>query len=269
MAGHWPACQGRASRTEASNSRACTNACGRLPRSWRWVTSYSSDSRAGGPQAASVAFEVADGAQRVALLVGGQGGEEPAQQEGAFGVAERAGLLAEPVDIGLLVQFVPDGGQRGSGAGVTAWQCAADARQQQGGVDAVITGRALPAAGRMGAVRGGVGQDRVGQGQPAGSARQGRSGGPAGRAQPGDADQPAVAPAFVVQFPYPCLGLLPAFPDRVSGGLHRAPAVGVQVIVTGRGGQQQQRFPEGVELELGVDMIADDVVAAGVAGQVQ
>ena len=39
--------------------------------------------------------------------------------------------------------------------------------------------------------------------------------------------------------------------------------------MAGGGGEQQQRLAEGVELELLVDPVADDVVAAGVAGQVE
>ena len=38
-----------------------------------------------------------------------------------------------------------------------------------------------------------------------------------------------------------------------------APAVGVEVVVTGRGGEQQQRLAERVELELLVDPVPDDV----------
>ncbi len=50
-ASHGVAPHGRARRTEASSMSACTKACGRLPRSWRWVTSYSSENRPGGPHA--------------------------------------------------------------------------------------------------------------------------------------------------------------------------------------------------------------------------
>ncbi len=35
-----------------SSSSACTRACGRSPRSWRWLMSYSSANRPGGPHAA-------------------------------------------------------------------------------------------------------------------------------------------------------------------------------------------------------------------------
>jgi putative membrane protein len=39
-----------------SSSSACTNACGRLPRSWRWRTSNSSESRPGGPHGSGLAL---------------------------------------------------------------------------------------------------------------------------------------------------------------------------------------------------------------------
>ncbi len=42
-----------------SSSSACTNAWGRLPRSWRCATSYSSEIRPAGPQAVAVALEPA------------------------------------------------------------------------------------------------------------------------------------------------------------------------------------------------------------------
>ena len=40
------------SRAAVSSMPACTKACGRLPRNWRWCTSYSSVYRPAGPQAA-------------------------------------------------------------------------------------------------------------------------------------------------------------------------------------------------------------------------
>ena len=42
------------------------------------------------------------------------------------------------------------------------------------------------------------------------------------------------------------------------GDLGGAPAVGVEVVVAGGSGEQQQRLAEGVELELLVDPVADD-----------
>ncbi len=57
----------------------------------------------------------------------------------------------------------------------------------------------------------------------------------------------------------------------IAGGENRGrlPGVGVHPVVTGGGGEQQEALAEGVELELLVDPVADDVVSAGVAGQVQ
>jgi len=39
--------------------------------------------------------------------------------------------------------------------------------------------------------------------------------------------------------------------------------------MAGGGGEQQQRLTQRVELELGVDMVAEDVVPTWVAGQLQ
>jgi hypothetical protein len=44
---------------------------------------------------------------------------------------------------------------------------------------------------------------------------------------------------------------------------------GVEPVQPTSRGEQQQCLAEDVELELGVDVVADDVVAPGVAGQVQ
>ena len=45
------------------------------------------------------AFEPSAGGEVIALLVGGEGHEESAEQEGAFGVAEGPGVLAEAVGV--------------------------------------------------------------------------------------------------------------------------------------------------------------------------
>ena len=65
------------------------------------------------------------------------------------------------------------------------------------------------------------------------------------------------------------VGSLPALLDRGGGDLGRPPAVGVEVVVAGGRGEQQQRLAERVELKLLVDPVADDVGAAGVARQVE
>ena len=67
----------------------------------------------------------------------------------------------------------------------------------------------------------------------------------------------------------PASGSLPALAIASAADVGRAPAVGVEAVVPRRGGEQQQRLAEGVELELLVGPVADDVAAAGVAGQLE
>ena len=76
-------------------------------------------------------------------------------------------------------------------------------------------------------------------------------------------------PFVRIELPDSGVLLLPASLDRRDCDLHGAPAVRVQVIVPGSGGEEQQRFPEGVELELLIDPVADDVAAAGIPGQIE
>ena len=73
--------------------------------------------------------------------------------------------------------------------------------------------------------------------------------------------------AVGLELPDARVGLAPALVDRGDRGLGRPPAVGIEAVVRRRGGEQQQRFAEGVELELLVDPVADHVAAAGVARQ--
>ena len=72
-----------------SSSSACANACGRLPRSWRWVTSNSSESRPGRSARGAVALEPARRLQRSPLLLERERHPEAAQHERALGLAER------------------------------------------------------------------------------------------------------------------------------------------------------------------------------------
>ena len=86
----WLAGQGAASRWADSSSRACTKACGALPRTCRCVDVVLLGEQAGRAAGGPVALEPAGGLDVPALLVQGQRHDEPAQQEGALGRAERA-----------------------------------------------------------------------------------------------------------------------------------------------------------------------------------
>ena len=90
---------------------------------------------------------------------------------------------------------------------------------------------------------------RVGERDPAGGLLAGAGCG-GDRAQPGGADEAAVGPGVGLELPDAGVGLAPALLDRVGGGLGGAPAVGVEAVVRGGGGEQQQRLAERVELEL-------------------
>ena len=80
-------------------------------------------------------------------------------------------------------------------------------------------------------------------------------------AQAGGADQAAVRPGIGVDLPDSGVGvgLAPALLDRIDRGLRGPPTVGVEVVVSGCGGEQQQRLAEGVQLKLLVDPVPDDV----------
>jgi hypothetical protein len=84
------------------------------------------------PARGAVALEVADRRQLVALLMLGQGHHEPAQQERAFGIAERALVVTEPLDMLLLDQLIADRAQGGESPRVGGGQGAADRGQQEG-----------------------------------------------------------------------------------------------------------------------------------------
>ena len=81
--------------------------------------------------------------------------------------------------------------------------------------------------------------------------------------------EPAVRPGPVLQFPDAGVGLLPPLPDGGGGGLGRFPVLGVEPVAPSGDRVQLQRFAEDVELELGLDLVADDVESTGVAGQVE
>jgi hypothetical protein len=106
----------------------------------------------------------------------------------------------------------------------------------------------------MDGVRSGVGDEQVGERDPARRLFPARSA-PGDLAQAGGADQATVGPGVRLDLPNPGVGvgLAPAQLDCMDRGLDGPPAVGVEVVVAGRGGEQQQRFAEGVELELLVD----------------
>ena len=88
-------------------------------------------------------------------------------------------------------------------------------------------------------------------------------------AKPGGADEPAVGPGTVVDLPDSSVGLLPSGFDGCGGNLGGADAVGTDPVVAGGGREEQERFAERIELELAVDVVADQVVATRVAGQVE
>jgi hypothetical protein len=115
---------------------------------------------------------------------------------------------------------------------------------------------------------GGVREYDIGEAGPVRGLRLGSSA--AGRGpQAGHAGQPAVRPGPVIDFPYSGVVFLPALRDRPGGDLSRPPAARFQPVVPGRGGEQQQRLTQGIELELAVHPVADQVESAGVPGQVE
>ena len=131
--------------TAHSSRSACTKAWGRLPRSWRWETSNSSEYKAGGPAGGAVALEPAGGVDVVALLGMGQGHPESAQQERSFGLSQRPLVGPVAVAVSILRELGLDRLQGREGARVRRRDRTADGGQQQRGIDASISGRALPA----------------------------------------------------------------------------------------------------------------------------
>ena len=105
-----------------------------------------------GPQAARLRSNQRAGLGLVPAGVRGQRHPEPAQQEGALGLVQRPRVLAEPVDEAVVGQLAHDRLHGGPHARVIGRDSAADDGQQQGGVDPLVAGGALPAAGGMHAV---------------------------------------------------------------------------------------------------------------------
>jgi hypothetical protein len=110
--------------------------------------------------------------------------------------------------------------------------------------------------------------DRLREGQPAG----GLLVAPTVLADPpqaGGANEATVRPVVRIELPDAGVRLVPALLDRLSSDLGGAPLVRPEVVVAGDGGEEQQRFADGVELKLVADPIPDDRSAAGVPGQVE
>ena len=82
------------------------------------MVSYSSLNSSGGSAGGAGAFVPAAGGERVALLVQGEGGEESAEQEGAFGVAEGSFVVAEAVGVAVDGEIAQVGVEGGDGAGI-------------------------------------------------------------------------------------------------------------------------------------------------------
>ena len=86
-------------------------------------------------------------------------------------------------------------------------------------------------------------------------------------AKSGDTREPAVRPAAGLELPNTRIGLGPPLLDDGRRLLNRLPTVDVKPVQLGGRGKQQQSFANGVELKLFVDVVADDVGAARIAGQ--
>ena len=247
------------SRWAVSSSRAWTKAWGRLPRSWRWTTSYSSVNSPGGPQAARLRSNQRSAPATSPCWWAGQRHEEAAEHEGALGLVRAGG---RPGGTGRR-------SRRRSSSSTTAREVAtrarvvgghgaADAGQQQRGVDARVVGGALPASGRGAGSRGrpsatsrsASGAHRRAPCPPAPALADG--------AQPGGAHQPGVGPAAVVELPDAGVGFGPALLDgRDERPRRRAGRSASSRPRPVGGGEQQQRLAERVELELLVDPVAD------------
>ena len=76
----------------------------------------------------------------VALLVVGEGEPEAAEQEGAFGLAERAFVGSVAVAVAVVGELGGDRVQRGERARVVGRDGAADGGQQQRGVEPRVVG---------------------------------------------------------------------------------------------------------------------------------
>ena len=78
-----------------------------------------------------------------------------------------------------------------------------------------------------------------------------------------------MSPAPLIDLPDAGVGITPPGLDGRDGCLDGSPVLGVQVVMTCSGGEEQQGLPQGVQLELPVDPVANLVGTAGVAGKVR
>ncbi len=214
-ASRWPA----ARRIRACS--ACTKACGRLPRSCRSVTSYSSEYRPGEPHAARLRSNQRAASTSRPCWCRASASDEAAQQEGALGVAQRPLVVPEPVGVAVLGEL----GQCRRAAsrsvrGSSARQRAADRRQQQRRVQRRVVRRALPAAGRVHRVGRGVGHDGVRQRSQSRRLRLRAAARPRAR-RPATQVSLLCVQARLSISQIPASLLLPALGDRVGGDLRR------------------------------------------------
>ena len=94
----------------------------------------------GSPARGPVPLEPAGGVHLAALLLQGQGHQEPAQQESTLGLLERPLVMTEPVGIAVLRQLGHVGTQRLDRARIVGGHCTADGRQQKRGVQGAVSG---------------------------------------------------------------------------------------------------------------------------------
>jgi len=111
----------------------------------------------------TVALEPPDRLSSPALLVSGQGHQEPAEHKGTLGVFEGPLILAEPVDIAGATEVCLHCFEGGQAPGISGRHGPADGGQQQGGIDPGVAGGSLPAPTRVQTVRAHVGHDRIGE----------------------------------------------------------------------------------------------------------
>ena len=124
--------------------------------------------QAGWSAGGAVALEPAGSADVFVLLVVGECHPEPAQQESAFGLAERPFVGSVAVAVAVLGEFCVDGVQGGERPRVAGGDRSADGGEQERGVGARVGGGTLPASGRVLRALGGVGDDVVGEFDPCG-----------------------------------------------------------------------------------------------------
>src|SRR4051794_36283170 len=116
----------------------------------------------------------------------------------------------------------------------------------------------------MDTARDDVGSDRVGQRNEPRCLLMDAVG-----AEPGSANQPTVGPVLRLELPDAGIAFLPTFRNCRRGSVGGAASVGVQAVVPGSAREQEQCFPEAIELELVARVVADDVAAAGIPRQVE